>query len=126
MLVSEPLRGLLLAVFLLASCSNIAFYDQAAYANAVDTKVQTLALMNLAVNPYSSQSAEIAGVNLQMQKAYEYDRGRPMNQTTLQMWDVLLKTKPSIQMRDFGLDSSRDGARAAHLVLSSFLTRRNT
>jgi hypothetical protein len=94
MLVSEPLRGLLLAVFLLASCSNIAFYDQAAYANAVDTKVQTLALMNLAVNPYSSQSAEIAGVNLQMQKAYEYDRGRPMNQTTLQMWDVLLKTDP--------------------------------
>ena len=56
MLVTEPLRGLLLAVFLLASCTNIAFYDQAAYANAVDTKVETLALMNLAVNPYSSQS----------------------------------------------------------------------
>src|SRR4029077_7964391 len=80
-----------LAFLLLAGCSNIAFYDQAAYAHAVDLKVDTLALMDLAVNSYSSQTARIADVNRQMEKAYEYDRGRPINQTTVQMWDVLLK-----------------------------------
>lgn len=94
-LISDPLRSLLLAFFLLTGCTNIAFYDQAAYANAVDLKVDTLALMELAVSPYSSQTAKIESVNLQMQKAYEYDRGRPMNETTLQLWDVLLKTDPA-------------------------------
>ena len=94
-LISDPLRSLLLAFFLLTGCINIAFYDQAAYANAVDLKVDTLALMELAVSPYSSQTAKIESVNLQMQKAYEYDRGRPMNETTLQLWDVLLKTDPA-------------------------------
>jgi len=47
------------------------------------------------VSPYSSQTAKIESVNLQMQKAYEYDRGRPMNETTVQLWDVLLKTDPA-------------------------------
>ena len=94
-LISDPLRSLLLAFFLLTGCTNIAFYDQAAYANAVDLKVDTLALMELAVSPYSSQTAKIESVNLQMQKAYEYDRGRPMNETTLHLWDVLLKTDPA-------------------------------
>lgn len=94
-LISDPLRSLLLAFFLLTGCTNIAFYDQAAYANAVDLKVDTLALMELAVSPYSSQTAKIESVNLQMQKAYEYDRGRPMNETTVQLWDVLLKTDPA-------------------------------
>jgi hypothetical protein len=95
MLVANPLRGLLLAFLLLTGCTNIAFYDQAAYANVVDLKVDTLAVMELAVNPYSSQTAKIERVNLQMQKAYEYDRGRPMNETTVQMWDVLLKPDPA-------------------------------
>ena len=95
MLVSDPLRGLLLAFLLLTGCTNIAFYDQAAYANAVDLKVDTLVLMDLAVNSYSSQIAKIEAVNIQMQKAYEYDRGRPLNQTTEQMWDVLFKTNPA-------------------------------
>jgi hypothetical protein len=89
--VTNSLRGLLVAFLLLTGCSNIAFYDQAAYAHAVDLKVDTLALMDLAVNSYSSQTTKIADVNLQMTKAYEYDRGRPINQTTVQMWDVLLK-----------------------------------
>jgi hypothetical protein len=95
MLVANPLRGLLLAFLLLTGCTNIAFYDQAAYANVVDLKVDTLALIELAVNPYSSQTAKIESVNLQMQKAYEYDRGRPRNETTVQMWDVLLKPDPA-------------------------------
>jgi hypothetical protein len=94
MLHSAPLRGVLLAFLLLTGCANIASYDQAAYTNAVDLKVDTLVLMDLAVNPYSSQIAKIEAVNIQMQKAYEYDRGRPLNQTTAQMWDVLLKTDP--------------------------------
>lgn len=95
MLVANRLRVLLLAFSLLSGCVNIASYDQAAYANAVDLKVDTLALMDLAVNPYSSQVAKVENVNLQMQKAYEYDRGRPRNEITVQLWDVLLTADPT-------------------------------
>ena len=83
------------SVFIIAGCSSIAKYDQAAYANAVALKVDTLALMESATNSYSSQRKEIAALERQMQKTYEYDRGRPVNQKTMQMWDVLLKTDPA-------------------------------
>jgi len=82
-------------IFGVVSCTTIAKYDQAAYANAVALKVDTLALMESATNAYSSKREEIAVFERQMAKTYEYDRGRPLNQKTLQMWDVLLKTDPA-------------------------------
>jgi hypothetical protein len=81
------------SLFIIAGCSSIAI--QAAYANAVALKVDTLALMESATNSYSSQRKEIATLERQMQKTYEYDRGRPVNEKTMQMWDVLLKTDPA-------------------------------
>jgi hypothetical protein len=81
-------------LFALAACTTISQYDQTAYANAVALKVDTLALMESATNSYSSRRKEIAALELQMAKTYEYDRGRPLNQITLQMWDVLLKIDP--------------------------------
>jgi hypothetical protein len=47
-----------------------------------------------AVKPYSSQTAELASLTIKMEKAYEYDHGRPANQTTIQMWNILLKVDP--------------------------------
>jgi hypothetical protein len=75
----------------LAACSSISNYDQAAYEHATAVKVDTLAVMSKATDSYASHQREIAELQIALDKAYEYDRGRPINQTTMQMWDVLLK-----------------------------------
>jgi hypothetical protein len=76
----------------LAGCNTISNYDQAAYEHATSVKVDTLAAMSKATDSYASHQREIAEVQIALDKAYEYDRGRPTNQTTVQMWGVLLKT----------------------------------
>jgi hypothetical protein len=86
------LPALLTLVF--AGCASISSYDQAAYANVVALKIDTLALMDVATQPYESQRGQIAALERQMAKAYEYDRGRPLNQRTMQIWDVVVKTDP--------------------------------
>jgi outer membrane murein-binding lipoprotein Lpp len=86
-------RRLLVALgsLVLAACSSISNYEQAAYEHATAAKVDTLAVMSKATDSYASHQREIAELQITLDKAYEYDRGRPINQTTMQMWDVLLK-----------------------------------
>lgn len=79
-----------LAAFLFASCSTISTYDQAAYANATAAKVDALELMDSATGDYNIHGREIAAVVTTLKKAYEYDRGRPLNEITVRQWEVLL------------------------------------
>jgi hypothetical protein len=55
----------------------------------VNTKVDALVLMGKAVQPYSNHQDDVATFQIELQKAYEYERGRPLNQITLMQWDVL-------------------------------------
>jgi hypothetical protein len=80
---------LLLGCLLLASCSTIANYDQAAYEHATAVKVDTLVVMSKATDPYASHQREIAELQIALDKAYEYDRNRPLNDITVKMWDKL-------------------------------------
>jgi len=80
-------------LFLAAGCSTIATYDQAAYEHATSVKVDTLVLIGKATGNYSDNSAEIGKVKLALQKAYEYDKGRPLNDYTRKQWEVLLVEK---------------------------------
>lgn len=73
-----------------AGCSTISIYDQAAYEHVTSAKVDALALMDKATSNYSGQEKEIAAVRLELNKAYEYDKGRPLNEVTLKQWDILL------------------------------------
>lgn len=82
-----------LPLFLLLAapgCQTISYYDQAAYANATSLKVDTLDLIGKATDSYSSHTKDISDLSLKLAKAYEYDRGRPLNQRTQQLWDQLL------------------------------------
>jgi hypothetical protein len=81
--------ALLVATALLVACSTISTYDQAAYEHATNAKVDTLALMDKATDSYSSHTKDITALNLELDKAYEYDKGRPLNQITMTSWDVL-------------------------------------
>lgn len=78
-----------LCLFALASCSTISTYDQAAYEHATSAKVDTLALMDKATESYSAHEKEIIAVQTELDKAYEYDVGRPLNKITVMQWAIL-------------------------------------
>ncbi|HYR21558.1 MAG TPA: hypothetical protein VEP30_01360 [Chthoniobacterales bacterium] len=73
----------------LAACSLIAHYDQVAYEHATSAKVDTLALMDKATGSYDEHQKEIEALVTELNKAYEYDRGRSLNKITVAQWDVL-------------------------------------
>jgi hypothetical protein len=86
-----PLRLLpSLCLIGLASCSTISTYDQAAYEHATSAKVDTLALMDKATESYGAHEKEITAVRTELEKAYEYDLGRPLNKITVAQWAILL------------------------------------
>src|SRR5437588_1634090 len=80
--------GLLACVFL-AGCTLIAHYDQVAYEHATSAKVDTLALMDKATGSYDGHQKEIEALVIELNKAYEYDRGRALNKLTVAQWDIL-------------------------------------
>jgi hypothetical protein len=77
------------ACLLLAACSLIAPFDQASYEHATSAKVDTLALMDKATGSYSDHQKEIEALNIELDKAYEYDRGRSLNKLTVAQWEIL-------------------------------------
>lgn len=79
----------LLLLLAFAGCSTISTYDQTAYLQAVNTKVDALALMAKAVEPYTNHRNEVAEFLIELDKAYEYERGRPLNAYTIRQWDIL-------------------------------------
>jgi hypothetical protein len=80
----------LLVCLLISACSTIATFDQVAYEHATSAKVDALALMDKATDSFSAHAREVETVNLTLSKAYEYDKGRPLNAITLKQWDLLL------------------------------------
>ncbi len=87
----RPTLRLLVVTFALATgaCSTISHYDQVAYEHAVNAKVDALALMNKATGSYEEHQKEIGSLITELDKAYEYDRGRPLNAITVSQWSIL-------------------------------------
>jgi hypothetical protein len=80
---------LISASIALSACSLIAHYDQVAYEHATSAKVDTIALMDKATGSYDDHQKEIEALVLELNKAYEYDRGRALNKLTVAQWDIL-------------------------------------
>ena len=74
---------------LLAGCSTIATFDKVAYDKATGAKAEALTLMDKATDSYSSRAKEAEAVQLSIDKAYEYDRGRALNSITVKQWEIL-------------------------------------
>lgn len=87
-------RSSLLWLFLLAllsgGCSSlIAEYDQVAYQQATSLKVDSLAVMDKAVEQYTEHENAINELNIKVEKAYEYAKGRPKNEIITKQWHIL-------------------------------------
>jgi hypothetical protein len=82
---------LLLFAFLFACKPTIALYDQYAYTQATSLKVdmQNLALESDSVN-YETAKPDIDKVNTELQKAYEYSKGRDLNALSTKQYAILL------------------------------------
>jgi hypothetical protein len=97
----------LLLVTLAGGCSSlIAEYDRVAYQQAVSLKVESLALMDKAVEPYSNHQAFVDALLLNLEKAYEYDKGRPKNEVVTRQWEIL--KDPNRRLLGYFLQRWRD------------------
>lgn len=84
---------LLLLVTTINSCTHhIAFYDQYAYTQATSLKVD---LQNLTTESstvaFTDAKADIDKVNLALQKAFEYSKGRAKNTISTAQYQTLLE-----------------------------------
>jgi len=97
----------LLLVTLAGGCaSSTAEYDRAAYQQAVSLKVESLVLMDKAVEPYSNHEASVDALLVNLEKAYEYDKGRPKNEAVTRQWEIL--KDPNRRLLGYFLQRWRD------------------
>jgi hypothetical protein len=74
-----------------ASCSSsIAPYSETAYTRAVSLKVESLRLMSQAGHPYEDFAGKVRNLQIELDKTYEFARGRPRNEHSTRQWEILL------------------------------------
>jgi hypothetical protein len=73
----------------LQSCSTISLFDQHAYETSTSIKVDVLNLMDKATDEYSAKQEEIREIEIKIDKAYEYEKGRPKNSISVKMWEKI-------------------------------------
>lgn len=81
-----------ISIFLILSltgCVSISSFDQQAYLQATSLKVDALNIMDLAVENYSTHKNTVKDFRTQLQKVYEYEKNRPKNEISVQLWDKL-------------------------------------
>jgi hypothetical protein len=81
----------ILAILLaLCDCTTISLFDQHAYIQTTSAKVDALNTMDLARADYKTNEKSVLDLQTQLQKIYEYEKNRPKNEITLQLWNKLL------------------------------------
>ncbi len=84
------LRRSMIPLFLMiAGCATIAQYSQTAYEQATSLKAEALILMDKATEQFSLHKDEVQKVRLDMDKAYEYAKGRPNNELSTKQWEIV-------------------------------------
>jgi hypothetical protein len=77
------------ALIVFGCATLISQFDQMAYENAVNLKVEALRIMDKAVGPYSEHEEKIEEIILKVEKAYEYAKGLPKNEISTRQWQIL-------------------------------------
>jgi hypothetical protein len=72
------------------SCSSISVFSPEAYRQAVDLKVESLNLMSFATLPYADYEEEVIYLNTELDKAFEFSKGRPDNEISTEQWKILI------------------------------------
>jgi hypothetical protein len=83
------LVSILLVAVVCFGCATISPYSETAYQQATSLKVDSLALMAKATEPYAQHQGEVEALRLKLDKAYEYANGLPKNQLAARQWEIL-------------------------------------
>ncbi len=87
----------LIVVFMLSGCSpKIAPFSHIAYEQSVDLKVDSLKLMDQAELPYSETEKALAKLQIRLEKAFEFAKGRPKNQHSANQWQILISPESNL------------------------------
>ena len=87
-------------------------FDQASYSQVISLKVDALALMDKSTDAYTSHTADINALQLELDKAIEYDKHRPNNLITNEQWKVLSDTTGHL-LGGFLVKWKKDGKESA-------------
>ncbi len=87
--IQESFFCLLLATMILGWAPLIAPFNETAYEQAVSLKVESLALMDKATHSFANHQTEVEGLIVNLNKAYEFAKGRPRNEISTRMWEIL-------------------------------------
>ncbi len=90
--VGRTTRALVpIVVTFLVSCHpSISTFSPIAYERATSLKVDALALMERASEPYADHSAAVDSLTVRLAKAYEFAKGRPQNEVSARQWQILI------------------------------------
>jgi hypothetical protein len=78
------------ALTLLLSCATISKFDQYSYTQATSLKVDALNVMGNATDSFKLHQAQVATVQTELNKIYEYEKNKPKNTVTTKMWVVMV------------------------------------
>jgi hypothetical protein len=77
------------ACSLVACLTTISPYSEVAYQQATAVKAEAMTVISNATAPYSGHEAEVKTLELDVEKAYEYARGRPKNEISTKQWEII-------------------------------------
>lgn len=81
--------ALLLSGLLTACAPTIAPFSARAYEMAVDLKVDASRVIERAEEPFDRHRTRVEALQVRMQKAVEYARGRPRNEHSTRQWELM-------------------------------------
>lgn len=76
--------------FIIWSCATVSVFSPEAYKQAVDLKVESVELMSVATMSYSDFEEDVSKVKTELEKAYEFSKGRPKNDISTKQWEILI------------------------------------
>src|ERR1700727_2809115 len=74
----------------LAACiTTISPYSDVAYQQATAVKSEAMTVMSNATEPFRMHATDVKTLELDVEKAYEYARGRPKNEISTKQWEII-------------------------------------
>jgi hypothetical protein len=99
MTVKAKLPRLLSALILsltVWSCASISVFSPEAYKQAVDLKVESLEVMSFATLPFYDSEEQVSYLKTELNKAYEFSKGRPNNEISTKQWEILINPEGNL------------------------------
>lgn len=73
-----------------ACVPSISLFSETAYQQAVELKIHSLQMMDLASEPFENHRNDIQALRHELLKAYEFAKGRPDNDFTTEQWEIMI------------------------------------